>query len=357
MRNDKRLVMACAMLMAFVVCAVAEEDPIVDGKPVSQWVQQLRNTNRGLQVRAAQALSKAEANQMPAIVPQLIPLLKSERENDRFVAAQTLGSYGLVARKAVPDLLPMLKGTQFERNRAAAAKALGQILKDAPPSDEVESVTDALIEKVTTNYDQFPDVRREAARALGMIGLAARKCISKLDKVLTEYGVGVPDTDYRTIRGAAAWTLGRMGVLSAEKMDYLISLMHKDLYRSTEYVEAMGCIGPVNDNVVPNIMDVIEMPQDGMRNVIEAYVALEKFGPKSAPAVPLLCRLLKEGRLSPAVTIQCVKILKAVGPAAAEAVPLLTSLGDKGVRDITPEQFVELKKCCAEAVATITGKK
>jgi hypothetical protein len=190
-----------------------------------------------------------------------------------------------------------------------------------------------------------------------MIGPAARKCIPKLDKVLTEYGVGVPDTDYRAIRGAAAWTLGRMGPPAAGKMDILISLMHKDLYRSPEYVEAMGCIGPINENVVRNIMDVIEPQNDAMRGVIEAYVALEKFGPKAAPAVPLLCRMLKERNLSPAVAIQMPKIMKAIGPAAAEAVPLLAELSKSGVRGITPEGMKELRRVCGEAIEAITGKK
>ena len=107
--------------------AWAEEDPAIasdDGaerKPLSEWVNQLRSANCGLQLKAARALSKAPAEMYAKIVPQVIPVLKSERENDKFVAAQVLGNYGPAAKAAVPDLLPMLKGTQYERNRAAAA--------------------------------------------------------------------------------------------------------------------------------------------------------------------------------------------------------------------------------------------
>jgi hypothetical protein len=53
-----------------------------------------------------------------------------ERE---FVAAQILGVYGPLSRVAVPDLLPMLKGTQYERNRTTAAKALGPKAAEAVP--------------------------------------------------------------------------------------------------------------------------------------------------------------------------------------------------------------------------------
>lgn len=362
--------MAGAMLVASVLfgaVARAEGDDIqVDGKPLSDLIKQLQGENRGLQVRAAQSLAKAESNDVPKIVPRLIPVLRSERENDKFVAAQTLGNYGPVARAAVPDLLPMLKGTQYERNRTAAAKALGQILKDSPPSEEIDKVVDALVEKFTGVPDKYPDVRRESMRALGMIGLAAQKCIPKLDGMLTEYGVGVPDEDYRAIRGATAWTLGRMGPLAAGKMDYLVMLLHKDSWQNPEVVEAMGRIGPVNDNVVQNIMDEIEPRHDHMRRTIQAYVALERFGPKAAPAVPVLVRVLGEG-FEPRLTIQVIKVFKAIGPAANEAVPTINGyLGRKkvddfhhvpGLRGISPEDMAELHRVCNEAVEAITGKK
>ena len=92
----------------------------VQGKPVSEWITQLRSENRGLQMRAARALSEAPAEARPALVPLMIPLLKSERENDRFVAAQVLGECGPLARPAVPELVPLLKGTQFSRSARAS---------------------------------------------------------------------------------------------------------------------------------------------------------------------------------------------------------------------------------------------
>ena len=103
----------------------------------------------------------------------MIPLLAAERENTRFPAAQVLGECGPVAKDAVPHLLPMLKGTQYERNRTAAAVALGKILKDSESSKQIDEVTEALI---VCFKDQYSDVRREAARACGMIGPAYCRC-------------------------------------------------------------------------------------------------------------------------------------------------------------------------------------
>jgi HEAT repeat protein len=361
MKRELLLALA-AVVVGGVVCLAQEDEPQLSGKPLSQWVKQLRSENRGLQIRASQALSAAPTNLHAVIVPLVVPVLKSERENDRFVAAQVLGEYGPASRRAVPELLPLLKGTQYERNRAAAAKALGQILKDAPPSAEVEQVAEALAAKVSDDYDSYTDVRCNAVRAIGTIGLAAVKVIPKLDRVLSEV-IG-NDAETILVKRATAWTLGRMGPRSAEYMDRLVALMHKDLARNPDVVEAIGCIGPLNENVVRNILDVIE-PADAMRGVMEAYVALEKFGPRAAPAVPLLCRLLKGRGMSPVLRIQIVRTLKAIGPAAAEAAPILPSLCAgktpddyyaTELRGITPEQIAELKKACAEALEAFRSK-
>jgi HEAT repeat protein len=94
------------------VPAAQEEEPEINGRPVSQWVKQLRSENRGLQLRAARTLASVPADLRERIVPLVMRVLKSDRDNDKFAAAQVLGEYGPAARAAVPDLLPMLQGTQ-----------------------------------------------------------------------------------------------------------------------------------------------------------------------------------------------------------------------------------------------------
>jgi len=42
-------------------------------------VTQIRSENRGIQLRAAQTLTKATTELQPKIIPLLLPLLKSER--------------------------------------------------------------------------------------------------------------------------------------------------------------------------------------------------------------------------------------------------------------------------------------
>ena len=240
-----RVLLGSLVLAGSTTLVFAEaDDPEIEGKPLSQLAKQLQSENRGLQLRAAQSLSRVSGDLIPRIVPRLFPLLKSERENDRFVAAQALGNYGQPARAAVPDLVLLLQGTQFERNRAAAAKALGQILENAQPGEEVEKVALALTAKFNEDYDKYSDVRREAVRALGMIGPAARICIPKLTRGLTDFVLH--SQEHFMVRQQSAWTCGRMGPLAAEHIDRLISMLHAEGCKAPEIVEAIGRIGAID---------------------------------------------------------------------------------------------------------------
>jgi HEAT repeat protein len=313
--------LAAALALAVCVGQACAEEAKIKGKPLSVWIKQLTGPNRGLQLRASRALAGAPEEARPKVTEKLIPILGSDRENDRFVAAQVLGEYGAAAKAAVPGLLPMLKGTQFERNRAAAAKALGQILKDAKPSEQIAEVTRALTAKFAQERDGYTDVRREAARALGMIGSAAKGCIPKLTKALRDGDLGV--------RRQGAWACGRMGPAAAEHIDLLISVMHAEAHLNNEAIWAIGEIGTVHENVVPNLVDKIEAgvkgwggpPIDRMR--AKGFRALEKFGPRSALAVDLIARWLKERRFRGDVVIQMLKTLEAIGPKARPALEVV----------------------------------
>ncbi|MBA4388756.1 MAG: hypothetical protein C0404_12295 [Verrucomicrobia bacterium] len=349
----------CLALVSGLNCAFAEDDPVIGEKPLSELLKQLRSENRGLQMRASQALSAAPTNLHARIAPQVMPVLKSDRENDKFVAAQILGEYGALSKGAMPDLLPMLEGTQYERNRAAAAKALGQIFRDAQPGPEVDKVTDALCRKFSDDPDSYVDVRRESVYACGRIGQSAKKCIPKLAAGLTDREIAV--------RRAAAWTCGRMGPLAAEHVDRLVSLMMTEGENAPEHVEALGLIGPVNANIAGNIMDKIETV-DGVAEGIfssnpaerfraKALVALGRFGPKAAPAVPLVRRMA--GGFGPdefgfKLRTEIMNMLAAAGPEAKAALPEI----EAGLRynnysewRISQEDKVQLHKALHEAAA------
>lgn len=224
----------------------------------------------------------------------------------------------------------MLKGTQYERNRAAAAKALGQILKDAQPSEEVDRVAEALAAKFNEEYDQYSDVRREAVRAIGMIGPAAKKVIPKLTRALTDYIQY--SSEHQMVRQQAAWACGRMGPLAAEHMDRLITMLHAEGEQLPEIVEAIGRIGPINENVINNIVDKMEQVGGlhGWNAFKEAgFKALEGFGTKALPAKPYLMRILREtpnNRVPIEPLIAATRVLGAIGTAAKDALELLEKM-------------------------------
>jgi HEAT repeat protein len=350
-----------AILISF--CALADpaptaDEPKIKGKLVSEWIAQLRGPNRGLQLRAARALSAATPEQVPYVVSKLIPILESERQNDRFVAAQTLGNYGPAARAAMPKLVPLLKGTQFERNRACAAKALGLILKDAKPSEEVEKVTAALVAKFNEDKDQYVDVRREAVVALGMIGPAAKSCIPHLTPALRGRG---------SVAIQGAYVCERMGPLAAEHIDQLIVQLHRtghDLPYAIAAVKAIASIGPVHENVIPNLVDFYEK-HFWSRAALKAF---SRFGSKSEPVVQVLMRLLdkcyvKRTRVDPPLAIDQLKTLEAIGPAAREAIPVVRALTKaKRVRGGAwewqkKEMFEAVRAQAAKTLAAIEGKR
>ena len=133
-----------------------------------------------------------------------------------------------------------------------------------------------------------------------MIGPAAKSCVPHLPPLCndTQPSVG-PCWD---VRGQAAWTMGRMGKHAVVHIDKLISVLHRDGHKLPTIVQAIGRIGPVNENVVPNIVDVMEKAANsdwaqGSPMALwpfgdAAMKALQQFGPKAAPALPFLLNLL-----------------------------------------------------------------
>jgi hypothetical protein len=349
---------ALVLAAAFGAPAKGEDQVTVKGKPLSRWIKQLTGSNRGLQIRAARALSKAPEAVRPKIIPALIKVLGSERENDRFVAAQTLGEYGPVARPAVPALMPLLEGSQYERNRAAAAKALGQILKDAEPSEEVAGVVKVLISKLT---DQYADVRREAVYACGMIGPEAKSFLAHAAPLLKEHRPGYAVYEGYGIRCAAAWAVGRMGTHAKGMIDLLIAMMHADAHVNPNLMWAIGQVGPVHENVIPNIMDKVESAgragdYGGMKKA--AFESLAGFGEKSAQVVPLARRLLRDRTypMQPPLRAAVMEMLAAIGPKAKEAVPEIEADIRMGAGKPDDAAYRELHEQAMKAYKAVTGQ-
>jgi hypothetical protein len=268
----------------------------------------------------------------------------------------------------VSKLVPLLKGTQYERNRAAAAKALGLILKDAEPSDQVAKVAEALAAKFNEDRDKYSDVRREAVRAIGMIGPAAKGVIPKLTAALTEAG-GTPDSHSGLVRRQAAWTCGRMGPQAAEHIDRLIAMLHvKFAFMMPEVPEAIGRIGAVHDNVVPNLVDAYEKSGKYVDSCLGFKVkileALERLGARARESVPVIRRLLADAGNTPLVGLRTawVRTLGAIGPAAKDAAAEIQAQITFKSRSVSKDRkksdtmYRRLHEEAARAYKAVTGR-
>ena len=266
----------------------------------------------------------------------------------------------------------------------AASNALGQIRKDAQASDEGENGTLGLMKGCSDNYS---DVRREAVKACGMIGPAAKSCIPSLPILFDDvkhHGkpVGGPSgAEMYMVHSAAVWTAGRMGPLSACHIDRMISMLHGDSDISTTVVWAIGEIGPLNDNIIPNLTNRLEKTiygqYEGFRVGAQSYLVgditegttqeyrdycfkvLAKFGTKSAKAAPLMNRLLTEDGWNSGHrfrnSIGAMKVLGAVGPEAKEAIPALEKAAQLTKFDerIPKERVEEFKKEAQAALVAV----
>jgi HEAT repeat protein len=360
MNTYLRTVLCGGLVLLAATVGFAGEDAKIKGKPLSKWLSQLRSANRGLQVRAARALAEAPKELHEKIIPKVTPILGSDRKNDRAFAAQVLGAYGPAARAAVPHLLPLLKDGQFERNRTSAAEALGYILADAKPDKEVDGAVAALL---SVFDDLYVDVRREAVEACGRIGLAAKACIPHLPDRLEDvkhHAVGNGDAN-KDVHAAAAWTAGRMGKLSAKHIDLLIAMMHRESRNhrvSERVVTAVGLIGAVHKNVVPNVLDSLERviaegsygPIPYRIELVKAHFAtLMRFEAKDlAVAVgPMVGHLKKSGPRYDFIAIEAMEVLAKIGkPAAAKAVPVIE-------KQFASSKKPEVKKAAEAALAAL----
>jgi hypothetical protein len=206
-------------------------------------------------------------------------------------------------------------------------------------------------------------VRREALTACGTIGLAAKSCIPHLAKRIGDAAGG--GSPVREIGRQAVWACGEFGPQAACHIDLLISTMHGGPVPET--VEAIGKIGAVHDKVVPNIVDRMELAaaggvvvREGYRThrmggediavyMEKAFGALERIGPKSAPAVPYLVRLISapgwEKRKPYA--LGSLRVLRAIGPAAKDAGP--------AIEKCLASSDADIKKAAQEALAAVRG--
>jgi HEAT repeat protein len=143
----------------------------------SALVDALSDGDRFVRWAAARTLGKISPVEADAAVPALAQLLDDPDLDLRLAAMTALERYGSSARLVLPDLVRAVGSTDADL-RIAAIHVL-EVIGSPHTATAIPTLADALA-------DGNPRVRREAAVALGKIGVSARSAAEPLRKALQD---------------------------------------------------------------------------------------------------------------------------------------------------------------------------
>jgi hypothetical protein len=219
----------------------------------------------------------------------------------------------------------------------------GMLDPDAQPPDHA---VPALIRELDSSN---PDQRREAARALGIIGAPARAAVPQLARAMLE------DAD-RGVQAEASLALSRMNPASEDALSALTrALEHKDPLIRMNAAYALARLGAPARAAIPTLVKAINdrSNETNLRfffwTVQESMImALGKVSAGSAEAVPALTTILADGTAS--MRQAAIRALGDVGSAARPALTQLRLLlmdSDSFLRDLVADELPKIEGAAA----------
>jgi HEAT repeat protein len=359
--------------------------PTAEGKPVVEWVEQLKSAEARKRDEAISELGNMGPRAKAAVIA-LIEALRDMPKN-RDAAARALGCIGSEAKAAVTPLTEILKDEVFFR-RYWASWALGEILGETGPEDAKAAVP-ALLEALKSEDDGF--VRRGIASALRRVGSEAAPVVAETlkekndsarlaeGKPLSEWVELLKSAD-RSQRQAAAGTIRKIGPLAKAAVLPLIEAL-KDPQGRFSVAIALGSIGPEAQAAVKPLAEHLKDdyypvryyaafalgeigPQAQVRALMEALKredvefvrrgiasAMGRVGPQ---AVPALVDALEDRNDS--MRHSAALALSQIGPSAKAAVPALTKALNDPVDFVQAAAGMALKRIDAVAAVKSPAK-
>jgi HEAT repeat protein len=158
--------------------AADTEEPSFRGRPLSDWVKELKAPEAEMRRQAAVALSQMGPAAKPA-VNDLGNALKDEDATVRLTVVTALWRLGPDAQVVAPAVAATLKKDRDQRVRTMAAYALGKV------STSTKEVVPALLEAL---QDEQVGVRRVAAFVLGQLPVddETRKAVPTLVRLVRD---------------------------------------------------------------------------------------------------------------------------------------------------------------------------
>lgn len=278
------------------------------GPPAREAVPDLKrvltNGDELVRVWAAQALARIDPAQAVACVPVLAAALS--REEEVVEITEALQGIGPAARGAVPALKTALAAWPPPA-RPFALHALVAI----DPGEALKSVPSFRAGLKDSNLEE----RRYSARALGLVGPAARDAVPDLLAALED-----PD-----LCCEAAEALGRIGPASREVVPAL-QLAFKTTIDARRPVPAARSAADATTPAVPTMLETLKDP--GVITALDALRIAEQITPVSAAIWSEMLEPLKDpgARRSRAAA----RALGRIGRGARNAVPeLVTARSDR----------------------------
>jgi HEAT repeat protein len=287
------------------------------------FMQLMDDPDEGVRQRALRAVSDVGAGAVPGLIEAL------HHENTAYWACLVLRDIGPEAKDAVPSLIELLKSPKPEIRREAAL-ALGAMREEAAPA--LAALASLL------DDDQ---VQEAATLALGQIGRfpwTAESTIRKNAK-----------SSNQVLSTLSLWALVRVYPsrpdYAKEAAERLISLLgDKDPFVRSTAARALAALRLNPDHTFPIYERVLEHADDETTQLV-----LDALATQGSRAIPRLIYALKRDSLRP----HAIYILGRMGPEAASAAgPLSSFVGDSNSK-VATEAALALAKMGPPAETSI----
>lgn len=322
MKVPKLLSIFTLLVPLFLGCG---KQPEFEGKPLSHWRAQAKDTSPEFRTKAASALGHL------GDVTTLVDLLGDPVPNVRSAAVAALEQIGEAANPAVDKALR----TSSDSNVRTAAlmivarKGLPAVptLSDFAHDDDacVQAAAIAGLGRVAGCTWSGSADDNAAVRALVEIGPPAVQTLTELILNKVSHGSSAVDA------------LGKMGPAAIPTLTELAK--DKDPIVRFEAIEALGKMGP------PAIPTLMELTKDNGGNVRRlAGQAIGQMGPAAKDAIPVLMNLAKDDDKH--VRSAAAWAIGQMGPTAKDAIPVLTKLAkddDSHVRSAAEEALAKIR--------------
>jgi HEAT repeat protein len=238
------------------------------------------------------------AGDSPPDIARLIDKLRESEVSARSGTAKSLGTYGSLAKDAVPDLAKMLRQDKKDLPSQSAAEALARIGSAAVP------------ELLQSLKHPAAVVRFRAAWALGMIGSDAdQEVVPPLIKALGDHD--------KHVRHLAAYALGEMGPRAQSAAVPLVAALRDPVAAVRK--QAAASLRRIGAATVPALIEALKDKRSETREA--AAHALSLLGPDAKDATPALAEATRDKHEG--TRLQAIAALGGIGPEAKKAAPAL----------------------------------